>query len=84
MQLEEKSSCERVQKYLQEQAQKKEFISEFIMLKLFFSLINSLNLWKHEYGLGIQPVGLSGTKCWDKRHTNLVVTWVILNIWMVD
>ena len=82
MQFEEKSSCERVQKYLQEQAQEKEFISGFI--KWLFSLINSLDLWKHEYGLRIQPVGLSGTKCWDERHTNLVVTWVILNIWMVD
>ena len=84
MQLEEKSSCERVQKCLQEQVPEKEFISGFIMLKLLFSLINSLDLWKHEYGLRIQPVGLSGTKCWDERHTNLVVTWVILNIWMVD
>lgn len=69
MQFEEKSSCERVQKYLQEQAQEKEFISGFI--KWLFSLINSLDLWKHENGLGIKPVGLSGTKCWDERHTDL-------------
>ena len=84
MQFEEKSSCERVQKYLKEQAQEKEFISGFIMLKFLTSLINFLDLWKHKSGLGIQHVGLSGTKCWDERHTNLVVTWVILNIWMVD
>ena len=84
MQLEEKSSCERVQKHLQEQAQEKEFISGFIMLKFLFSLINSLDLWKYKSGLGIQPVGLNGTKSWDERHTNLVVTWVTLNICMVD
>ena len=63
MQLEGKSSCERVQKYLQEQAPEKEFISGFIMLKFLSSLINSLDLWKHNSGLGIQPVGLSGIKC---------------------
>lgn len=47
MQLEDRVH-EKVQKYLQEQAQEKEFISGFLMLKFLPSLINSLDLWKHK------------------------------------
>lgn len=75
-------SHERVQEYLQEQAQEKELISRLLTLKLLSSLINSLSLETQKIslpswqllvlnGLGIQQVGLSGTKCQDERPANL-------------
>lgn len=87
-------SHERVQEYLQEQAQEKEFVSRLLTLKLLSSLINYL--WKHKrfhcllatFGSKWPGNPTCGSKWYQmpgwKASKSVVVTWMILNIWMDD
>lgn len=89
-------SHERAQKYLQEHAQEKVFISGLLSLKFSSSLIKLLDLWKHKklslpswQLLALMPgkaaCALSRTTCQDERQATLQqFTCMSLNIWRAN